>query len=415
MTPRDRSSSQADSPAHWSPQVPSNRHGVLRTGKNSFGLFRLYDEDSIPSINDPEDQSGADPLPTPVSQPILLGSMNPFYPYPNESSWYIGDWYWNQGAQKSKQSFKGLVEIITSGDFRTEDLHHANWTAIDRQLGSHESSQASPDSGEWQVEDGGWTRRSITISVPFSRRSLHPGPRNYAILDFHRRCLLSIILSDPICCKSFRFEPYSLRWKRSSRTDDVGVYGELFSSEAFINAHRDLQDVHLLDSASCTLPRRIVVLMFWSDATQLTAFGDAKLWPLYVYFGNESKYQHCTPTANRCSHAAYFRNVCLSYFVVTQYSFVNIQSSYLMVSKTLSWSIPVLIGTLATACLHIAIENYFMRSGRISWMKSSFMHTSMGWSSYAGTLLRDDFFLASSRIQLTIRKSTSVHSFVFTY
>ena len=52
--------------------------------------------------------------------------------------------------------------------------------------------------------------------------------------------------------------------------------------------------------------------MFWSDATQLTAFSDAKLWPLYIYFGNESKYQRCAPTANLCSHAAYFQTVCVS-------------------------------------------------------------------------------------------------------
>ena len=310
VTPSGQSSSQADLPAQ-SAQYPPTRRAVLSTGKNSFGLFRLYDEDSIPSINDPEDQSGADSLPTPVSQSVLPGSMNPFYPYPNESSWHIGDWYWNQGAQKTKQSFKGLVEIITSADFRTEDLHRVNWTAIDRQLGSHDPSEATSDLGEWQTEDSGWMRRDITISVPFSRRSLHPDPRNYTILNFHCRCLLSIIcevLSDPIRCKSFRFEPYSLRWKRTSGLDNIGVYGELFSSDAFITAHRDLQDAYL-DFTGCTLPRRIVALMFWSDATQLTAFGDAKLWPLYVYFGNESKYQRCTPTANRCSHAAYFQTV----------------------------------------------------------------------------------------------------------
>ena len=145
------------------------------TKMNSFGLFRLYDEDSIPSTNDPEDQSGADPLPAPrsetsVSQP-LPSSMNPFYPYPNENSWRIGDWYWNEGAQKSKHSFKKLMEIITSANFRTEDLYHTNWTAIDHQLGSletvHDPSQTTPDSEEWQAEDGGWMRRDITISVPF--------------------------------------------------------------------------------------------------------------------------------------------------------------------------------------------------------------------------------------------------------
>ena len=36
--------------------------------------------------------------------------------------------------------------------------------------------------------------------------------------------------------------------------------------------------------------------MFWSDSTQLTQFGTAKLWPLYVFFGNESKYRRCQPT-----------------------------------------------------------------------------------------------------------------------
>lgn len=279
------------------------------TVENSFGLFHLFDKDSILSINDPEDQSGANSLLTLVSQ-WIPDPMNPFHPYPNKSSWCIWNWYWNQGAQKSKQSFKRLVEIITSADFWTKDLHHVKWTAIDCQLGSHDPCQADPDSGEWQTEDSGWMWRSITISVLFSWHSLHPSSRNYTIPNFHHRCLLLIIhkvLSDGVHCKSFHFEPYSLQWKHSSGTD-VGIYGELFSSEAFIAARHDLQDAQL-DSASCTLPQCIVVLMFWSDATQLTAFRDAKLWPLYVYFGNESKYQHCTPTVNCCSHATYFQTV----------------------------------------------------------------------------------------------------------
>ena len=158
-------------------------------------------------------------------------------------------------------------------------------------------------------------RRSITISVPFPRRSLHSGPRDYTLAGFHRQSLLSIIrdkLSDPSCCWSFRFKPYLLRWKCSSSANDIGVYGKLFHSQAFITAHRQLQDMPP-DPATggCTLPRRIVVLMFWSNATQLTSFGDAKLWPLYLYFGNESKYQRCTPTANLCSHVTYFQHVCV--------------------------------------------------------------------------------------------------------
>ena len=93
----------------------------------------------------------------------LPSTMNPFHPYPNETSWRLGDWYWNQGAQKSKDSFKKLVEIITSTDFCPEDLYRTNWAAIDCQLGNlgtiHDPSQASTtanDSEEFQAEDGGW-------------------------------------------------------------------------------------------------------------------------------------------------------------------------------------------------------------------------------------------------------------------
>lgn len=308
--------------------VPQEHRAVLATQINSFGLFRIYDEGSAP-INDPEDRSGDDPISVPDSgvesrtcQPSNPG--NPFHPYPNENSWLIGDWYWNYGVQKSKRGFEGLIKIIGSVDFHSEDLRHTNWIGIDRELGhldvhastSHDAllnhSVDSDLQQNWLPEDDGWMRRTITISVPFPRRSLHPGPKDYTISDFYRRSLLSIIrdkLSDPVRCRSFRFEPYRLRWKRSSAADDIGVYGELFHSEAFVRAHRELQDMPPDNVGGCTLPRRIVALMFWSDATHLTSFGDAKLWPLYVYFGNETKYQRCAPTAKFCSHVAYFQTV----------------------------------------------------------------------------------------------------------
>jgi len=118
-------SPQAD-PTAQSARPPSNLCAVLTTQKNSFGLFHVYDEELIPNANNPEGQSGAGPLlacrlNVHTSQ-TLPGSVNPFHPYPNESSWLIGDWYWNQGAKKSKQNFKKLVGIITSANFWSEDL-----------------------------------------------------------------------------------------------------------------------------------------------------------------------------------------------------------------------------------------------------------------------------------------------------
>jgi hypothetical protein len=47
------------------------------------------------------------------------------------------------------------------------------------------------------------------------------------------------------------------------------------------------------------------VLMFWSDATHLATFGTAKLWPIYLLFGNLSKYVRCQPDSGATKHVAY--------------------------------------------------------------------------------------------------------------
>ncbi|KAF8836277.1 hypothetical protein BDN67DRAFT_911498 [Paxillus ammoniavirescens] len=227
---------------------------------------------------------------------------SPFHPYPNESLLRLGDWYWNYGLQKSQESFKNLPDIIGDLDFNPEDIQNMNWKAINKALGS--SSDDGPEAGH------GWICSPVTISVPFHCRLSNPGPCSYTILDFHHHRLVSVIretLSDPLHHNVFHYEPYELWWHPSSRNCDVRVYGELYTSGAFIKA----QDQLLASprEPGCDLPHCIVALMFWSDATQLTSFGNAKLWPLYLYFGNQLKYMHCQPSSKLCSHVAYFQSV----------------------------------------------------------------------------------------------------------
>ena len=49
--------------------------------------------------------------------------------------------------------------------------------------------------------------------------------------------------------------------------------------------------------------------MFWSDATHLANFGTAKLWPIYLFFGNLSKYIRLRPSSGACNHLAYIPSV----------------------------------------------------------------------------------------------------------
>lgn len=276
---------------------------------NKFGLSRAYTSENFPS-HDPEDPYSVDhisQLPREDVQHPKLGNL--FYPYPNESAMRLGDWYWNNGAQKSREDFKQLLSIVADPAFDAAELSGVAWDTINKELGG-QHPDGDPDIPEWLSGDRGWKSSSITISVPFHSRSANPGAKFYTVQGFHHRSLLSILeekIVDPVQAAHFHYEPYELLWSPPHKAQDIKVHGELFTSSAFLDAHRKLQESP--SESGCDLPRVVAAFMFWSDATHLSTFGDAKLWPLYVYFGNESKYRRCQPSKNSSSHGAYFQTV----------------------------------------------------------------------------------------------------------
>ena len=194
----------------------------IKTQLNSFGLFRLYDKDSLP-INDPDMATSLDEVDAPalhnnISQPleIVASGDDPFYPYPNEASLLLGDWYWNQGHQKSQASFRMLLDIIGHPGYSPEDVRKTNWTAIDRKLGNSSARGDKTETDcEWLDHDSGWKKTAIRICVPFHRRTGNPGSKEYIVEDFHYRSLVEIIrenVSDPAHHRLFHYEPYKLHW-----------------------------------------------------------------------------------------------------------------------------------------------------------------------------------------------------------
>ena len=291
-------------------------HQVYWTQSNLLGLFCLYDEESLP-VHDPEDMSdnvagswppGVQMLLTTSTQ--LSNTETSFYPYPNKASLCLGDWYWNQGALKSKDSFRKLLNIIGSPSFRPDDIRNTKWALIDHFLGMLTTDEDLAQSTEWLDNNAGWICTTVTVTVPFSWWSANHGPKDYSVPDFYHHSLLSIIherVLDPNDHYLFHYEPYELLWRCPRNNHDITVHGELFTSRSFLDAHCELLESPPMPK--CTLPRCIIALMFWSDAMQLTSFGDAKLWPLYVFFGNQTKYRRGQPSAKLCSHVAYFQMV----------------------------------------------------------------------------------------------------------
>ncbi|KAG2072207.1 hypothetical protein BDR04DRAFT_1127720 [Suillus decipiens] len=87
----------------------------------------------------------------------------------------------------------------------------------------------------------------------------------------------------------------------------VVIKGELYTSPAFMDVHCKLQASPA--EAGCDLSHVVAALMFWSDATQLTTFSNMKLWLVYMYFRNESKYHCCRPSCYLGNHLAYFQKL----------------------------------------------------------------------------------------------------------
>ncbi|RXW13183.1 hypothetical protein EST38_g12672 [Candolleomyces aberdarensis] len=102
----------------------------------------------------------------------------------------------------------------------------------------------------------------------------------------------------------FHYDPFKVLWQPNPAAPPTRVYSELYNSDAFLKAHRELQDSP--PPPGCTRPRVVTGLMFWSDETHLANFSAARLWPLYMFFGNESKYRCAKPSLNLCQHVAYF-------------------------------------------------------------------------------------------------------------
>lgn len=314
-----------DSPGSSSINPTSPSHGlyprtrrIFTTFQNDFGLWRRYHTDSLPS-HDPEEHIGwqhlvDDPLPstdqeglddTSTKSPIDGKSFGPF---PNENALLLGEWYWNHGIQKSQDNFKKLLAIIGSKKFRPEDVRNTNWKLVDKALARNPFDEDGSDP-EWIDEDAGWVKTPIHISVPFHNRTRNPGPKDYVVGDLYHRPLVSIIVEKI----RKRYNPYfhhhgfELFWKPTEQSPDIRVHGELYTSPAYLEAQREVQESP--GEPGCNLPRVVVAMMFWSDSTHLTSFGNAKLWPCYLFFGNESKYQRCKPSCHLCEHVAYFQTL----------------------------------------------------------------------------------------------------------
>jgi hypothetical protein len=286
---------------------------ILKSTCNIFGLFRQYYATHFPERDPDENLASKDLTDASPDASSYIMPNDSYLPYPTRASFLLGEWYWNGGVKKSQSSFNSLLDIVGHPDFRPEDVSQTDWKRIDAQLGGYpRGDDGGGSEGGWEDEyiDKDWVKTPIKIMVPFHKGMLHPGQEEFEAGTLYHRKLVSVIrekISRPSTQPHLHFEPYELYWQPEEASEPVRVHGELYTSKAFIDAHHALQDSP--GEPGCQLPRVIIALMFASDGTQLTAFSEAKLWPLYLAIGNESKYRRTRPSCQAFEHVAYFESV----------------------------------------------------------------------------------------------------------
>jgi len=286
----------------------------------------------------------------------------------------LGSWYWNGGIQKSQSEFKDLINIVGDSSFDPDDVRPTKWSKVFATLGGGGPDDEAGE--EWLDVDAGWRKKQVEITVPFHCRMQSPGTSQFVCAELYHRSLVEVIkerISDPHTAARFYLVPYDLLWQRSDQHREVRLHGEIYTSKAFREAHNTLQSSP--PEPNCDLPRIIVALMFWSDATHLTQFGSSQLWPCYMAIGNESKYRRCKPSCNLCSHVAYFQKVSqqhapnrssvLIYLISYQMNSPTLQPSMLVEKVQKNLFLLIVVKSFFTPKLRFFLMMTFLRHGNM--------------------------------------------------
>lgn len=298
---------------------------AYHTEPDPFGLWRVYSQ-GRPSFTpdiyfSPEQiidipESAQFPLPEPDTPGSSDSDPKPvYYPFENPTTYNLVQWYHEGSNTKSISQINSLVKnVIKAPDFDVAHLDNFEASRELKRLDAHLAGTLDPPAS---TDDGGffsgeWREGTVYLSLPCATKkwpSEADAPR--FPVKFHYRKLLDVIkeaFREEESC-NFHLTPFRSYWKRDENTSAERVYGEAYTGE-YINSEYDKICEDLRSRGKEHLEVVVANMMIWSDATCLAHFGTASLWPIYIYLGNQSKYQRACPDSFAAHHLAYLPKVC---------------------------------------------------------------------------------------------------------
>jgi hypothetical protein len=300
-------SSRSLSPA--AVNIPFVRPPMKYTEENELGLFRGYRQ--WPTV-DREDQITLDDLsdgPTfvntstrgflevPDAPPEAVApepNENPYAPFSNSSVFHLMTWFMKT-AVKSLNDLNSLVAILCRPDFKKEHLEDFDAATEVKRLDKQD--EAAPD---------GWKESSVPIKLPQTRVKQDEeteAPEVEIPGLFHRNLTQVMVAAcQDESAKAFTWRGYAQFWKPAPGVKAERVYGEVYTSPAFLEmeerviAGHDPSDPHepvvvplLGYSDGSRLASRVVWLRFHLDYLRLV-WTSVEIYSLqaFIFFGSSS-------------------------------------------------------------------------------------------------------------------------------
>jgi hypothetical protein len=290
------------------------------TALNEFGTYRRYP--CVPTVDPDADVPLESVTDTPVvgspaQQPSWWSGMSssllgllpevPYAPFSSPSTYRLFQWFY-QSEAKSLSDLTSLINnVLLAPDFDIDDPSIQDFN-IDKELRQLDESE------DFAKEDG-WTAASIEIPVPIKGEQISEDdtPYRYKIPGLYYRKLVGVITNFFTHAKigSFHLTPFQLFWESAAGAYEQ-IFLEVYNSDAMFNEHIKL----LKDFSNSQYEIVIAAILLWSDSTHLANFGTASLWPVYLFFGNVSKYVRGKPTSFMAQHIAYLPKACQNFAIL---------------------------------------------------------------------------------------------------
>ena len=301
--------------------APSTPSTSFQTQPNSGGMICIYPTQptQIPDLGTTGAHSNYIDAPMLASSNLLFSNLlnivassnitcdNLFLAFSSPTASLLMCWQYLQSTAKSKDELNRLWKYIKDPTFNPQEQldfsHDRKWKWVGKYL--------EDDMNPFHAQHG-WFCSSFNLllikeNIWYTSED-DPSIPIITIKNLYHRSIVDImksVFSEKVSL-TFHMLPFEEFWT-TTNGHNIWVYSETYMFSHILDTYREINS-NLWEDGN-NYKQIIAPLMLWSDATQLSHFGDASLWPVYLYFGNQSKYTWGKPTSGTYHHIAYIPSV----------------------------------------------------------------------------------------------------------